>query len=204
MIPKIIHQTWKTKFFDSKIAGWTSSWKSMNPDFKYIFYDDYDCYLVIKNNFPQFFNLYLMCSPIERADIFRYLILYLHGGFYADIDTICLKSIRPLIYFNKLITGIEYESSGQYLQWFIGCPKNCIILIKLVEEINRRYYFKFFMFKNKNQLTYWFTGPELFTDILNKYPHDIKVFQKGIFGCYDNNKITSSSYLQHLFYSSWK
>lgn len=30
---------------------------------------------------------------MERADVFRYLVLWVHGGYYADVDVECLKPI---------------------------------------------------------------------------------------------------------------
>ena len=42
-IPKIIHQTWKSKELTPYFKKASNSWKRMNPNYTYQFYDDMDC-----------------------------------------------------------------------------------------------------------------------------------------------------------------
>src|SRR6185369_15034321 len=96
-IPKIIIQTWKTKKLPKECEEWSLSWKKMNPDFKYMLFDDKDCYKFIHNNYKNYLDLYESLSIIEKTDLFRYLVLHKYGGVYADIDTTCFKPIKPLL-----------------------------------------------------------------------------------------------------------
>ena len=46
-------------------------------------------------------------TPIQRADVFRYAVVFFFGGFYADIDVICLRPIEEWV--GK---SMEIHSSG--------------------------------------------------------------------------------------------
>jgi mannosyltransferase OCH1-like enzyme len=153
-------------------------------------------------------NLYESLSNIEKADVFRYLALHHYGGVYADMDTSCFKPISPLLelFPNSVITGIEYETPVQYLQWFIACPKGSNVMLELVNEINKRSWFKLFkmLTLNDNELVYWLTGPVMYTNVLKNSSESIAVLEKGRLGCYDKRLIDGNSYLQHWFTGSWK
>lgn len=198
MIPKIIHQTWKTSNLDNNLKKWSNSWKLQN--FEYKFYDDNNCLELVKNYYPQYLNLYLSVSTIEKADIFRYLVLHKYGGFYCDIDTECIGPIEELIGMSTFITGIEYYQPLQYLQWFIASSAGNNILIEMMSEIIKRQSFKCFL--SKYMKIYWSTGPILFTDVLLKTKEDYKVLKKGELGCYDTK--IRPKYLIHHFKGSWK
>lgn len=216
MIPKIIHQTWKTNNLPNDFKLWSNTWKILNPDYIYKFYDDDDCLLFINNNYPEFINLYNNLIPIQKSDVFRYLILHKYGGFYADMDTICYRSIEQLRcrYSTKLITGIEYNGNEkgidykQYQQWFIGSPSGHEMLYNIVKEIEYRWYYLLWFYKflkGENKLTYWLTGPELYTEVINNNDiKDVVILKKGLLGSYDKSKITKYSYLDHMFKGTWK
>ncbi len=216
-IPKIIHQTWKKKELPENFYNWSQSWKTMNPEFKYCFYNDMDCWKFMYNNYPEYLDLYEDLKPVEKADIFRYLVLHKYGGVYADMDTECYRPISSLLeqYDRQLITGIEYEgpeigypytpNGVQLQQWFIASPQNHPVLIKLVNEIQNRWWWRWLysLVKTPNQVTYWLTGPEVFTDVV-KEAGNIIIMPKGILGSYDPRRITRDSYLQHHFAGTWK
>lgn len=207
-IPKIIIQTWKTKKLPDEFKNWSLTWKRNNPDFTYLFFDDNECFRFVFKYYPQYLDLYESLSNIEKADVFRYLILHKYGGVYADMDTSCFKPIGPLLdlFPDSLITGIEYEDPVQYLQWFIACPKGCKIMLELVDEISKRIWFRLFkmLTLTDNQLVYYTTGPVVFTSVLKNTNESVVVLEKGRLGCYDKTKIDRNSYLQHWFVGSWK
>ena len=112
-----------------------------------------------------------------------------------------------------MIIGIEYNGTErginwvQYLQWFIASPPGHSALLEMVKEIERRNRWKWFYswIKSENSLTYWLTGPELFTEIISKESETLfKIMPKGILGCYDIRLLTNESYLTHHFEGSWK
>jgi hypothetical protein len=92
-IPKIIHQTWKTKHLPSWATTSVDTWKSKNPDYQHILYNDTEIDSLIRLHYPEILPYYHLLKPVQKADIFRYLILSVKGGLYSDVDVQCLKPI---------------------------------------------------------------------------------------------------------------
>lgn len=88
---KKIHQIWisdkntpPSNFVIEKI----NNLKKMYSDCEYIFYDDKSLISILKNNFPKEVLLaYKKCKPYAfKADLGRYCLLYLYGGYYFDVS----------------------------------------------------------------------------------------------------------------------
>lgn len=92
MIPKIIHQTWKTKDVPKKWLPFINKVRRLNPDWEYRLWSDEDNTLFVKEEFPDFYPIFQGFSRgIMRADVIRYLIMYKIGGVYLDLDYEMLK-----------------------------------------------------------------------------------------------------------------
>ena len=77
MIPKIIHQTWKTKDVPKKWLSYVNKIQKLNPDWKYVLWTDDDNDAFVKKEFPGFYKIFNGFSRgIMRADVIRYLIMY--------------------------------------------------------------------------------------------------------------------------------
>jgi mannosyltransferase OCH1-like enzyme len=93
MIPKIIHQTWKGQP-DTLPPNWVDSyntWKSLAQEygFTYMYWDDKDIDKFIETYYPWFINKFRAYPHgIQRADTFRYFVLYHYGGLYSDFDNV--------------------------------------------------------------------------------------------------------------------
>lgn len=90
-IPRIIHQTSKDRCLVDGFYDATQKWRNLSG-YEYVFYDDNAMEKLFQMNFPEFPHLRMVTencilSGTARADLFRYLILYVAGGLYADIDT---------------------------------------------------------------------------------------------------------------------
>ena len=111
-VPKLIHQTWKTKNLseiDTKSCVYMNSWRQKNPEWEYKLYDDLDCRNFIKAYHPDALKVYdLLPKKVEKADFFRYLAILSFGGIYADIDCACAKPIETWMN-NKdgMVVGVE-------------------------------------------------------------------------------------------------
>jgi len=98
-IPKIIHLTCKdkTNITNSIWIECLNKIKKMYYDYKVIIYDNNDIYKIIeifdKKNLD--FIKKIVIGAI-LADIFRYFILYIRGGYYFDLDC------EPMQHINKL------------------------------------------------------------------------------------------------------
>lgn len=107
-IPKIIHQTWKTKEIPQKIypQEWHESWKKLHPDWEYRLWTDEENNDFIKTHFSWFYPTYKgYDKEIKRVDAVRYFLLYKYGGLYVDLDFFCLKNVGPLFEDYKIVLG---------------------------------------------------------------------------------------------------
>lgn len=85
-IPRIIHQTWKTGNLPPLAVRNVNSWKYLNQEYEHRLYTDDDISSYVERRHPDLQHVWQRMKPIHRADMFRYLILYDVGGYYADID----------------------------------------------------------------------------------------------------------------------
>lgn len=96
--PKRIFQTWKNKSPPKKMAYWAETWRSNNPDYEYVLWDDADNRRFVAEKFQWFLPTYdSYDAEIKRADAIRYMYLYTYGGIYADMDFECLKPFDSLL-----------------------------------------------------------------------------------------------------------
>ena len=89
LVPKIIHQTWFEPVTPEKypnMARLIESWK--RSGWEYIFYDDDSASEFISLHFPaEVREAYDSIIPgAFKADLFRYCVLLIKGGIYADMD----------------------------------------------------------------------------------------------------------------------
>eukprot|EP00039_Didymoeca_costata_P029570 m.25251 g.25251 ORF g.25251 m.25251 type:complete len:1001 (+) comp7690_c0_seq1:225-3227(+) len=125
LIPKIIHQTWKTKTLPFDVVYAAESWTQMNPDYDYRFYTDDDIDKHMRKNHEWILPAWDRMKPIEKADLFRYAILHDVGGIYADIDVTCSRPVDEWLrntgdYYNvDLIVGFEVATDRpDWRKWF--------------------------------------------------------------------------------------
>lgn len=89
LIPKLIHQTWYEEVTAEKYPNFSrlvSSWKNSGWDYK--MYSDDEAKDFLKHHFPlEVQEAYDTILPgAFKADLFRYCVLLIRGGIYADVD----------------------------------------------------------------------------------------------------------------------
>lgn len=95
-LPKIIHQSWKTKSVPKKWRASQQAWQKLHPNFQYKLWTDKDNLRLIETEYPELLHLYKSYPyPIMRVDLARYCILHKYGGIYCDLDQQPLKSVEP-------------------------------------------------------------------------------------------------------------
>ena len=111
MIPRIIHQTYKSNAVPDRVRSLMASWTRLNPGWEVRFYDDQMCREFVRTEFPEYYQAYLaLPKDVERSDFFRYLIVLHVGGVYADIDCECRAPLdRFLRSADTLVVGWEGE-----------------------------------------------------------------------------------------------
>ena len=191
-IPKIIFSTWKSKTNLGNFTDYVNSVKNKNKNFKYIIYDDDDCDLFVKKYYPEYYQYYLKLElPVQKADLWRYLIIYHYGGWYCDMDIYSYSSFETIKIPNKyeedlLIVEQEFPApfkyrNVQYAQyWFAATPKHPVlfnIIEKVIYNIKNEIYDK----KLGDDYTLYLTGPFPFTKtILENKEENVYIIEPNI------------------------
>lgn len=114
MIPKIIHQTWKTDRLPPRLAKLAGKWKELHSDWEHILWTDAMNRALIEKEYPRFLPTYdAYPHNIQRVDAVRYFILYSFGGVYIDLDFIPLKNIEPLLKDRQCVFGLDPEVTSE-------------------------------------------------------------------------------------------
>ena len=128
-IPKIIWQTYKDSFSElpQYVKDATQTWKDLNPEYKYLYMDDEEIRSFILHEFDEewlnIFNSYPV--GVMRGDLWRYMVIYIYGGVYADIDTICNKPIDTWINVGANLVVCIDDDNSHYAQFvFAATPKH--------------------------------------------------------------------------------
>lgn len=91
-IPRIVHQTSKSGCLTPRFAKASERWRSLSG-WSYYFHDD----AAVERLFEQHYNEFPMLKDIVenclrygtlKADVWRYLVLWVYGGIYVDLDAI--------------------------------------------------------------------------------------------------------------------
>jgi glycosyltransferase involved in cell wall biosynthesis len=154
MIPRIIHQTWKTTEVPGHLSFFQRTWAAHHPGWEYRFWTDADCRDFIASQYPHFLPIYDgYADPICRVDAIRYFLLRHFGGVYADLDFECLRPLDPLLEGRGALLGLEppshvaiQQSKGYEFDWILcnalmasepGHPFWEHVLARLIESTNQ-------------------------------------------------------------------
>lgn len=113
----------------------------MNPDYDYGFYDDEQAFELISKNYgPEYLRCYEALPPgAFRADLWRYCALYLYGGVYADVDTLCCCPLSNLIREEDEFIVSRGDHPAFLFNAFICAIPKSVILEKLLNQIIGRF-----------------------------------------------------------------
>jgi mannosyltransferase OCH1-like enzyme len=219
-IPKIIIQTWKDNNIPDGYKNDIQSIKDLNPSYKYLFFTDEDIIYFLKNNYNEYYKIYLKLPVIiQKIDFFRYVAIYHYGGIYLDLDVTCLEPFDEILKYKAVFpvdqnfTEEKCEKSrykhycdidqqfmvGQYA--FAARPRDPFIKF-LIDEIVDKIddYIKLYpTFGKSLQYIYSTTGPDFVTDMYLIYPDkkDIEIL------FYDKDQYFGK-YARHNYFGTWK
>ena len=117
MIPKIIHQTWKSADIPPHLRGFQASWLHHHPGWEYRLWDDAANEALIAEHYPEFLTSFRQATPsILRVDLVRLAYLHRFGGVYADLDYEVVRPLDDLLETPHAIVGREHNGIGQLLR----------------------------------------------------------------------------------------
>ena len=95
-----IWQTWKSHdptTFHPYYTYCHPSWQKLHPDWDYQLLDDDEILEYCNKYFPHIYDRFKnLKKGIYRADLIRYMIMFIDGGLYVDMDFLALKNHTPL------------------------------------------------------------------------------------------------------------
>lgn len=100
LVPRIVHQTWfepVTKEKYPNMSRLIESWKQSG--WEYNFYDDLTAAQFLSTHFPsEVREAYDSILPgAFKADLFRYCVLLIRGGIYADMDVLLTSNLDEVV-----------------------------------------------------------------------------------------------------------
>ncbi len=94
MIPKLIHQTSRSKILSPEEERLRRRTAKILPNWKMNIWDDRDNIEIVRKSFPDHFDKFMAIKRgVVKADIVRCVYLYAFGGLYIDTD---YKILRPI------------------------------------------------------------------------------------------------------------
>ncbi len=211
-ISKIIHQT-----APENINKWhpiwkycQKSWKDCFPEteYQYFFWNDDDLLKLIKNDFPEFLQLYNDFDKhvILKVDFARYAILYKYGGIYSDMDYMCKKN-----FYNQLSNNIcivESPASNEIIQnSLMASPPNDKRWLDVLQNC-KDYYYNFIKTYSINQIAsnrgkhiIDISGPRLLSRALDV--NSIHILPKNLFNPYASAFNSDKIFTKHYGTGKW-
>jgi mannosyltransferase OCH1-like enzyme len=197
IIPLNIFQTWHTLDIPPKMKQNVELLKTQNPEFTHYLYDDKMCRDFIQDNFNE--DIVWAFDKLKpgayKADLWRYCVLYIHGGIYLDIKFKCINHFKLIQltdqeYWVKDISHVSSQINGKKIngiyQAFISCfPKNQILYKAIYTIVNNCF---FDNYTNNNALAV--TGPALIFKLnTNTEFNELKLENIGNLIIYKKNKL---------------
>eukprot|EP00798_Chlamydomonas_sp_ICE-L_P030114 gene30114-35090_t len=129
-IPKMVHMTIRNKSHVScEDVAMVQRWLDINPEYDLRVSDDVSMREMMVKFFPKHLNLYDgLIYGVERADMWRYMVVHKFGGIYADMD---VESLMPL----SSWTGDE--ALAKYDQWSFAAAPGHPVTLKAAENIQK-------------------------------------------------------------------
>jgi mannosyltransferase OCH1-like enzyme len=209
MIPKTIHQTWKTLDVPDKWKDAVKSCKNIHNDYKHKIWTDKMMEDFVKNEYPDFYNTYMSYKyNIQRCDAFRYLVLYKQGGIYLDMDIVCKKKLESFLKYDLVLTKSSNVSTSYTNSFYMVIPNHPFIKF-CIDNLPK--YINSYSSFGKHVHVMNSTGPLFLTNMLEKYQEknieNLYILNIDEFSgdCTVCNELTCEGgiYFKHIVGESW-
>jgi hypothetical protein len=149
-LPRLVHFTVKDKDkLKPHQVVTMASWAFFNPGHSLMLFDDDDVREFMTSYYPELLPTFDgLGSPVERTDMWRYLVLCRMGGVYADSDVVAARPVSDWVQDAGLLVGIEnvfttpeeakrrdYTRQVQMVQWAIASRKGHPVVCRMGQYI---------------------------------------------------------------------
>ena len=173
MINKNIIQTYNSdiKNLPYEAKECIKKWKDKNPSWNYMYFGEQDRLSFIEKNFDSEWIFLYNKLPlgIMKANLFKYMSLYILGGLYVDLDHIPNMPIEKWLDLNKkfVLVGDEDEKEFIFSIAVIASESKNIILKSVLDTVKEKIIENNFK-KNIKQSVFEITGEIAFTKGIKK------------------------------------
>jgi mannosyltransferase OCH1-like enzyme len=134
-IPKIVHQTYKTRDLPSNYREWRQSCIDLNPDWEFKIWTDDDNQNLVQMHYPHLLSIYNNYDrKIKKIDMVRYLMLDHYGGVYLDMDMTCLRPFGTL-FDNSKDSTVATQGMEEYANAFMASPPHHPLLSEVITAL---------------------------------------------------------------------
>ena len=133
-VPYIIHQTHSSRqLVPEKV---TRNLQKFAPEYQRMFYSDDDIKVFLAEYFqPQVLQAFIdLRAGAHKADLFRYCILYVHGGVYMDIKTELIRPIHTMFPKGCISTVLGCHPKIIY-NGIVAAPPQQPIFLYLIDSV---------------------------------------------------------------------
>ena len=215
-IPRIIHQTARKEKLSERLAHLQQKVTSLHPEWQYKFYDNAACRKFIEDHAPLLLSCYdQLPRDIQRADLFRYIVVYIEGGFYIDtdmdiqrpLDSLCMHDC--VLAQEKLLSendeGYGVQDRLRVANYMFGAKPYDPFIAKIIVEIANNTSQTTITAENDILET---TGPGMLTRLYHDYEYaaDITLLENKQYICStcQTNSCSFGEYAYHLHLGSWR
>jgi mannosyltransferase OCH1-like enzyme len=159
-IPRQVFMTARDKTLHADAQRNLAHMQAQNPGWQFTVYDDQDIEAFLNKAYgPAMSSVYRMLTKqygAARADFFRYLCVYWHGGIYLDLKSTTTKPFDewlnpqdrfilsqwdngPQARYSQwgLHEALSHVRGGEYQQWFLAASKGHVYLRAACERVIR-------------------------------------------------------------------
>lgn len=148
-IPKQIFRTWKDNSWQTKCRKAYDHTAQIVPGWPQKVFTDKQCDDFVKtvfSKYPEIIEAYDLCNyGVMKADLWRYLVIYHHGGLYLDMKSAVVKPINLELDVKKAYVSTWsipnhshlFSRLGEHEQWWVMAPPKSEFLWKVIWQVVR-------------------------------------------------------------------
>lgn len=200
MIVKKIHQVVKTiDLLPSEIESKENIIKK-NPGYHYTLWTDETLEKLAMKNHKGLYDSWKTLKGIQKSDLGRYLVLYVHGGFYCDTDFYLNKGFETLeirqgnIYFSPSTPNLPWMDEG-ITNYFIYTEPGEQFFLDLIDEALKR--ISTYVHRDPSYISST-SGKILIEYVMKNKKYNIHSFKNKIVNMYCSHTDTTDSIGYHV------
>lgn len=134
-IPKKIHRIWQTQICE-KMQKYSDRLQQENPDYEYTIYNSESAREFIREHFDvEVLHAFDSLVPFSfKADLFRYCVMYIHGGIYLDMKFESVNGFRFSDIIDKEMYVLDIDGNSIY-NAFLICKPHSKVMFKCIFQV---------------------------------------------------------------------